>query len=161
MSQENCLYIRDIWEIILEYLLDQQKNEVKALVYCLSLGLTIRLPIIRYYSNVYISSLTLPKEKRIIAYRTAHKIGIAFDPITTWAAACSDSLECLRFANENGCTWDSDTVNAAAWVGSKRCLEYIRGEYGFRNWSFRMINYATSSGNKECIEYVKKASGMS
>ena len=42
------------------------------------------------------------------------------------SAAKSGSLECLKYAHEQGCPWDSCTRMYALREGSLECLEYLR-----------------------------------
>lgn len=44
---------------------------------------------------------------------------------TVWAAM-NGHLDCLKYAHENGCPWDSQTTALAAEYGHLDCLEYAR-----------------------------------
>jgi hypothetical protein len=56
--------------------------------------------------------------------RYAHENGCPWHPMTTYAAAKSGSLEYLKYTHENGCPWDRWTTAHAAASGSLECLRY-------------------------------------
>ena len=45
---------------------------------------------------------------------------------TTYSVARNGYLECLRYAHENGCEFDFDTIFVAAQNGHLECLQYAR-----------------------------------
>lgn len=61
------------------------------------------------------------------------------------------NLECLVFAHENGCSWDSSTCSAAAGNGQLECLKYAH-ENGCP-WSARTCEDAAANGQLECLMY--------
>ena len=66
-------------------------------------------------------------------------------------AAESGSLECLKYAHEHGCRWDSWTCGFNAEAGSLECLEYAH-THGCP-WDEATCTKAAISGSLECLEY--------
>jgi hypothetical protein len=56
--------------------------------------------------------------------RYAHENGCSWDRGTCIEAACSDDIIYLQYAHENRCPWDEGTCVAAANAGKIKCLEY-------------------------------------
>ncbi len=68
-------------------------------------------------------------------------------------AAIKGSLECLRYAHENGCPWDSYTCTLAARSGSLECLRYAH-ENGCP-WGKAVCSAAAIWNNIECLKYAR------
>jgi len=54
----------------------------------------------------------------------AHENGYSWDSLTCYYAVECVHLECLKYAHENGCEWDSSTCSNAAANGHLECLRY-------------------------------------
>jgi hypothetical protein len=60
-------------------------------------------------------------------------------------------LECLKYAHENGCEWNSDTCANAALNGQIECLKYAH-ENGCE-WDDNTCTNAAENGQIECLKY--------
>lgn len=69
----------------------------------------------------------------------------------TYVAALHGSVECLRYAHEHGCPWDSCVPWAAATCGSLACLSYVH-RCGCP-WDSRVTWAAAQCGSVECPSY--------
>jgi hypothetical protein len=67
-------------------------------------------------------------------------------------AAKKGHLECLKYAHENGCPWNSDTCSNAAQKGHIECLKYAH-ENGCKLRS-GICSSAAENGHLECLKYV-------
>jgi hypothetical protein len=74
------------------------------------------------------------------------------DPAVCSAAASCGHLDCLMYAHENGCPWDSWTCSEAASFGHLNCLKYAH-ENGCELSCFVCIA-AASCGNLDCLKYI-------
>jgi hypothetical protein len=70
---------------------------------------------------------------------------------TTCRAACCGSLDCLRYAHENGCPWDAKTTSWAANAGHLDCLKYAH-ENGCP-WNTHTTDWAADGGHLDCLKY--------
>ncbi|XP_050058445.1 uncharacterized protein LOC114122853 [Aphis gossypii] len=66
-------------------------------------------------------------------------------------AASRGHLECLKYADEMGCRWDSETCEKAAEGGHLNCLRYAH-ENGCP-WSYKTCEKAAGSGHLDCLKY--------
>ncbi|CAB9524341.1 ankyrin repeat protein (Partial), partial [Seminavis robusta] len=61
------------------------------------------------------------------------------------------SLECLKYAHENGCPWDSHTCSFAAETGQLECLKYARGRGC--PWDAWTCFYAAEGGHLDVLKW--------
>jgi hypothetical protein len=61
----------------------------------------------------------------------AHENGCGWDTLTCSKAAQGGHLDCMKYAHENGCEWDTETCEDAAFKGHLECSKYAR-ENGVR-----------------------------
>ena len=61
------------------------------------------------------------------------------------------SFECLKYAHENGFTWDEWTCKYAAQNGHLECLKYAH-QNGCP-WDEWTCKYAAQNGHLECLKY--------
>jgi len=66
-------------------------------------------------------------------------------------AVMNGHLECLKYAHEHGCEWDSETCSIAAWKGHVDCLKYAR-EHGCEWDKYTTLN-AARKGHLDCLKY--------
>jgi hypothetical protein len=66
-------------------------------------------------------------------------------------AVYTGSLECLKYAHENGCPWDEDICRIAARGGYLECLEYAHTHDC--PWDKRTCASAAFFGHLECLKY--------
>jgi hypothetical protein len=72
---------------------------------------------------------------------------------TCIAAARSKSLECLKYAHENGCRWDEWTCYISSESGSLKCLKYAV-ENNCPIYKQECIEIARIKNNKDIFEYL-------
>ncbi len=75
------------------------------------------------------------------------------DPLLISSCAAG-SLECLKYAYENGCSWDKETYSSAARRGSLECLKYAH-ENGCP-WDENTCSCAAENGHLECLKYAQE-----
>lgn len=77
-----------------------------------------------------------------------------FDPTNACNIAVdARSLECLKFAHENGSPWDMFTCTRAVYADTVKCLKFAH-ENGCQ-WDARVLMArAISSNSVDCLEYV-------
>ena len=63
-------------------------------------------------------------------------------------------LKFMKYAHENGCSWDEDTCSYAAKNGHLNCLKYVH-ENGC-SWDERICFEAVYNGHLECLQYAHK-----
>ena len=66
------------------------------------------------------------------------------------AAQEKDSLTCLKYAHENGCSWDKQTCSEASRDGHLECLKYAH-ENGC-SWDAQTCSEASENGHLECLK---------
>jgi hypothetical protein len=66
-------------------------------------------------------------------------------------AAEKGAIKCLKYAKENGCSWDENTCLYAAIKGQLECLKYAH-ENGCP-WSEYTCKYAAEFEQLECLKY--------
>lgn len=75
-------------------------------------------------------------------------------PISTsdscYAAAACGSLDCLKYAREQGCKWYPATLSAAAEGGHLECLQYMFGE-GCDSWADNACELIANAGKLRCL----------
>ncbi|ATZ80151.1 ankyrin repeat domain-containing protein [Bodo saltans virus] len=81
----------------------------------------------------------------------AHENGCPWDSNTCLQAAGNGHLECLKYAHENGCPWNMLTCEYAAKYGHLECLKYLH-ENGCP-WNILTCAYAAQNGHLECLKY--------
>ncbi len=84
----------------------------------------------------------------------AHEQECSWDKYTCIYAADKGHLECLKYAHEHGCPWDRWTCTAAAEKGHLEILKYAH-EHGCP-WDKWTCAYAAQGGHIECLEYARK-----
>ena len=81
----------------------------------------------------------------------AHEYGCQWDSKIFCYIMRNGSLDCLKYARENGCEWNYMTCPYAALYGHLNCLKYAH-ENGC-NWNSVTCNLAVFVGNLECLKY--------
>ncbi|ATZ80081.1 ankyrin repeat domain-containing protein [Bodo saltans virus] len=81
----------------------------------------------------------------------AHENGCSWDAFICAYAAYNGHLECLKYAHENGCSWDEKTCRYAAKNGHFECLKYAH-ENGC-SWDEFTCAQAAENGYLECLKY--------
>ncbi len=77
-----------------------------------------------------------------------HHHGVGWSPnVTEWA----DSLECLKYAHQNGCPWSYKTMIRAAEYNRLECLKYAH-QNGCP-WRYDVTYTAAQFGQLECLMY--------
>ena len=66
-------------------------------------------------------------------------------------AVINGHLDCLKYAHENGCEWDSKTCYGAAQYGHLDCLKYAH-ENGCE-WNVEICWIAAGKGHLDCLKY--------
>lgn len=64
------------------------------------------------------------------------------------------SLECLKYAHENGYEWDKETSYIIVKEGNVDCLKYAH-ENGY-GWYIGICNITAQCGQLECSKYLRK-----
>ena len=62
------------------------------------------------------------------------------------------NLDCLKYAHECGCTWNTDTTAYAAQRGSLDCLKYLHENKC--DWDDGACACAAVGGHLECLKYL-------
>ncbi len=83
--------------------------------------------------------------------RYAREQGCAWDSMTLEAAAARGHLDCLRYAHENGCEWSPNVPAQAASNGHLDCLRYAH-ENGCE-WDLNTTTFAADGGHLDCLQY--------
>jgi hypothetical protein len=66
-------------------------------------------------------------------------------------AALKGHLDCLRYAHEYGCPWDTETCQAAAVNGHLDCLRYVHKRWC--PWDTETCQAAALNGHLDCLRY--------
>ena len=61
-----------------------------------------------------------------VCLKWAHENGFTWDEVSCQEAAKFGNIKCLKYLHENGCPWDQKTVNACMSYNQKKCLDYAR-----------------------------------
>jgi hypothetical protein len=83
--------------------------------------------------------------------RYAHEHGCEWNSKTCENAASGGHLDCLEYAHESDCNWDHETCSAAAENGHLDCLKYAH-EHGCE-WNSKTCKYAARNGHLDCLKY--------
>ena len=84
---------------------------------------------------------------RLLPFIELNKLNLEY----SYKAASKGHLDCLRYAHEQGCTWDKNTCYRAAENGHLDCLRYAH-----KNgcpWDKETCEYAALKGHLECLQY--------
>ncbi|ATZ80155.1 ankyrin repeat domain-containing protein [Bodo saltans virus] len=82
----------------------------------------------------------------------AHENGCSWDLFTSSVAARNGHLECLKYAHENGCSWNLFTCENAAQNGHLECLKYAHeNDCPWDEWT---CAYAAKNGQFKCLKYL-------
>ena len=84
----------------------------------------------------------------------AHENGCPWNTSTCSFAANNGHLECLKYAHERGCPWDVWTCAHAASNGQLECLKYLH-EHGCPWDKDECIDAALAYGNTACLTYMR------
>lgn len=90
------------------------------------------------------------------AHRVKGDLLWAENEFFTLLIAKDGNVECLKYAHENGCSWDHLTCTYAAFHGHLDCLKYAH-EHGCpwtTSTSFAAGQNAAHTNNMECLRYV-------
>ena len=82
----------------------------------------------------------------------AHENGCPWDSRVFTVAAFEGHLDCLRYLDKNGCPWDQNTCAGAAKGGHLDCLKYLH-ENGCP-WNTRACFAAAGVGSLDCLKYL-------
>ncbi len=80
-----------------------------------------------YYKSLIISISARRGAIKILKY--AHENGCSWDKYTCSIAAKYGNLDCLRYAHDNGCPWDENTCEYAALRGHLECLRHAHEKW--------------------------------
>jgi hypothetical protein len=81
-----------------------------------------------------------------------HESGCPWHPGTTVEIAAKGNLNCLKYAYENGCPWDSFTTSQATRNGHLECLMYAH-QNGCP-WHPMTTWIAANNGHLNCLKYI-------
>jgi Ring finger domain len=103
------------------------------------------------YSDPMYYTAKAAKEGSMECLKWAFDNGYECNEYTTKYAAMGGHFECLKFAHEKGCPWNEETPALAAENGHLNCLRYSH-ENGCR-WDIRTTLKAARNGHLNCLSY--------
>ena len=107
-----------------------------------------RLKLFTEKMNLSNNKLCKPQIKMIIPKCEKCRIN---DNYSCYMAALNGHLECLKYAHENGCSWNKHTCSKAAFHGHLECLKYAH-ENGCP-WDKWTSSNAACNGLLDCLKY--------
>ena len=81
----------------------------------------------------------------------AHENGCTWNEYACSGAAANGHLDCLRYLHDNGCPWNEYTCSNAAVNGQLDCLQYAH-----KNgcpWNEKTCTGAALNGQLKCMQY--------
>jgi hypothetical protein len=106
---------------------------------------------INYHLRGFSLSRTAAQGGHLDCLQYAHEHGCPWDTDTCVYAAANGHLDCLRYAHEQGCPWDTETCRYAAQGGHLDCLRYAH-EHGCP-WNTDTCRYAAEYSHLDCLRY--------
>jgi hypothetical protein len=107
-----------------------KKCNKKMLKCCYTFGYLPRIKWLRKngyeWIDKYRSCKWSSKYGHLDCLKYAHENGCEFDSDTCLIATRHGYLECLKYAHENGCEWDIWTCAYASYCGQLDCLRYAQ-----------------------------------
>ena len=97
--------------------------------------------------------LNVANKESLECLKYAKENGCDWSIWTSADAAENGHLECLKYLHENACPWHEYTCAYAAQNGHLECLKYLH-ENGCP-WSTYTCSCATQYGHLECLKYAK------
>jgi hypothetical protein len=99
----------------------------------------------------YIDYIGIAAKTGYQCLKYAHENGYTWDENTCAMAAANGKIECLKYAHENGCPWDRNTCDNAAAEGFLDCLIYAHQH--LCPWDEETCSMAAAGGHLECLKY--------
>ena len=101
--------------------------------------------------NTIKNIINVKNKESLECLKYAHENGCVWIPEICMLVAENGHLECLKYAHENGCPWSEYTCSCAALGGHLECLKYCH-ENGCP-WHESVSHRAAYNGQLECIKY--------